>query len=311
MASTNKTTNYELSQFIATDKPAWLGDYNQDMTKIDAGMKDNADDITTLGTTVSGHTTAISGLTTDVSALQTTVSGQTSDISNLQSSVATNTSNIATNAGDIDTLETRCDTIESGLSNQGNAISSLQTDNTTNQTNIATNTSNIASLDSELENFETRFNLTTITTINSISGYSGIMNDAINLTLAQNSDGSVFKVYGTAGAYLNSTVTASLTAVAGLAGYYGIKTTLKLSSAPDEAYLVASAGITRRATTAPAVLSIGEVNFAVDNEGYIYICVSTQSTLQYQAGNAYRNIYFPCVYFNKSFGDEPSPEAND
>lgn len=38
MASTNKTTNYELSQFIGTDKPAWLTDYNSDMGKIDAGV---------------------------------------------------------------------------------------------------------------------------------------------------------------------------------------------------------------------------------------------------------------------------------
>ena len=38
MASTNKTTNYNLSQFIGTDKPAWLADYNQDMSKIDAGV---------------------------------------------------------------------------------------------------------------------------------------------------------------------------------------------------------------------------------------------------------------------------------
>lgn len=38
MASTNKTTNYELSQFLGTDKPAWLTDYNSDMSKIDAGV---------------------------------------------------------------------------------------------------------------------------------------------------------------------------------------------------------------------------------------------------------------------------------
>lgn len=38
MASTNKTTNYNLSQFIGTDKPAWLSDYNGDMGKIDAGI---------------------------------------------------------------------------------------------------------------------------------------------------------------------------------------------------------------------------------------------------------------------------------
>lgn len=38
MSSTNKTTNYELSQFIGSDKPAWLSDYNGDMGKIDAGI---------------------------------------------------------------------------------------------------------------------------------------------------------------------------------------------------------------------------------------------------------------------------------
>lgn len=42
MSSTNKTTNYELSQYIGTDKPTYLGDYNSDMAKIDAQMKLNA-----------------------------------------------------------------------------------------------------------------------------------------------------------------------------------------------------------------------------------------------------------------------------
>lgn len=39
MAHTNQTPNYELSQFLGTDKPAWLVDYNGDMEKIDLGMK--------------------------------------------------------------------------------------------------------------------------------------------------------------------------------------------------------------------------------------------------------------------------------
>ena len=43
MASTNKTTNYQLSQYIGTDKPTYLGDYNGDMQKIDTQMKANAD----------------------------------------------------------------------------------------------------------------------------------------------------------------------------------------------------------------------------------------------------------------------------
>lgn len=47
MSSTNKTTNYELSQFIGTDKPTFLGDYNGDMSKIDTQMKTNATGIAT------------------------------------------------------------------------------------------------------------------------------------------------------------------------------------------------------------------------------------------------------------------------
>lgn len=43
MASTNKTPNYDLDQFIGSDKPTWLGDYNGDMLKIDTQMKANAD----------------------------------------------------------------------------------------------------------------------------------------------------------------------------------------------------------------------------------------------------------------------------
>ena len=43
MAHTNATANYELSQFLGTDKPAWLVDYNGDMQKIDTALKNNAD----------------------------------------------------------------------------------------------------------------------------------------------------------------------------------------------------------------------------------------------------------------------------
>ena len=38
MASTNKTTHYNLSQYIGTDKPTYLVDYNTDMANIDAGI---------------------------------------------------------------------------------------------------------------------------------------------------------------------------------------------------------------------------------------------------------------------------------
>lgn len=40
MAATNETSNLQLSQFVGTDKPDWLTDYNGDMLKIDAAYGD-------------------------------------------------------------------------------------------------------------------------------------------------------------------------------------------------------------------------------------------------------------------------------
>lgn len=45
MTATKHTNNYSLSQFAGTDRPTWLGDYNGDMSKIDAQLKKNADAI--------------------------------------------------------------------------------------------------------------------------------------------------------------------------------------------------------------------------------------------------------------------------
>ena len=83
MSSTNKTTNYELSQFVGSDKPAWLADYNTDMGKIDAGMKANADANTVtdgkadsntskIGTLANLNTTAKTDLVSAVNEVYTT-----------------------------------------------------------------------------------------------------------------------------------------------------------------------------------------------------------------------------------------------
>lgn len=64
MTAANHTENYGLSQFVGTDRPTWLGDYNGDMSRIDARLKRNADDIASAAggalTSVS-HTTDLTG----------------------------------------------------------------------------------------------------------------------------------------------------------------------------------------------------------------------------------------------------------
>ena len=70
MTATNHTENYNLSQFVGTDRPTWLGDYNGDMAKIDAQLKQNADDIASAtGLTSVNHTADLTGNGTSGSPL--------------------------------------------------------------------------------------------------------------------------------------------------------------------------------------------------------------------------------------------------
>lgn len=98
MGATNRTTYYNLSQFIGTDKPAWLQDYNGDMLKIDiainaaklaadaaalaASAAQNTADgavssLTTLSSTVAAHTTAITNLSGAVNTINSLIGNGT------------------------------------------------------------------------------------------------------------------------------------------------------------------------------------------------------------------------------------------
>ena len=77
MTATNHTKNYNLSQFAGSDRPTWLGDYNGDMAKIDAQLKQNADDIASAtedGLTTVAHTADLTGNGTSGSPLGVAVS---------------------------------------------------------------------------------------------------------------------------------------------------------------------------------------------------------------------------------------------
>lgn len=105
MTATNHTNNYNLSQFVGTDRPTWLGDYNGDMTKIDAQLKANADAIeqaTAGGLTSVSHTADLTGNGTSGSPLGVAATiARTSQIPDV-SGFATTTSLTSGLAGKVD-----------------------------------------------------------------------------------------------------------------------------------------------------------------------------------------------------------------
>lgn len=246
MSSTNKTTNYELSQFTQTDKPAWLGDYNLDMSKIDSALHTNAGNI------------------------------------------STNTSNIAINTDDI--------------SANAGAIASLQDD--------------VDDLDGRVDVLEDELNLSQKSTYDGTAigeGWSG------SVSLAQNTSGTFYKMYGTVG-YRNDLTTSVIlnkTLIPGLLvnnqPWYGIKTSLKTNKNPQEAYVVDGGGMLaiRYNTPTPTVISdIQPVSFAVGTDGFIYIWAGDTQTFTVYPSRSYRSTYYAALYVNKNFGDTPTPSES-
>ena len=94
MSSTNKTPNYNLSQYVGTDKPTYLGDYNGDMLKIDSQMKENADAVTTAESNAGEALAKATQAQNDVDSVETRVSSAENDITQLQNTVTSQGQNI-------------------------------------------------------------------------------------------------------------------------------------------------------------------------------------------------------------------------
>lgn len=106
MSSTNKTTNYNLSQYIGTDKPTYLGDYNSDMLKIDTQLKANADSATSAASAAGAAQAVASDASKNVQNLNNSVTANSADIAGLKTKNAQqdasiqNASNTASSALD-------------------------------------------------------------------------------------------------------------------------------------------------------------------------------------------------------------------
>ena len=134
-ASTNKTANYDLPQFVGTDKPTWLGDINEAMADIDAGMHANATNISNMASDVaSASATAsqasqdVAGLTSTVNTLSTNVSAVTTTANNAQQTAtsALNTANTAN--GKADTNASAITSIQSDITSINSDITSIEND---------------------------------------------------------------------------------------------------------------------------------------------------------------------------------------
>lgn len=115
MAHTNNTDNYNLPQWIGTDKPTFLGDFNGAFAAIDAQMKVNADGIVSADDKAENATTLANDAQDDVDALTLRVATAESDID-------TNSARISVHDTDINNITQSIATINTALNNKQNTV---------------------------------------------------------------------------------------------------------------------------------------------------------------------------------------------
>ena len=112
MSSTNKTTHYELSQYVSSDKPSYLGDYNSDMLKIDTG--------------INAAKTAADTAQTDATAAGTAATNAQSTANTAVTNAATAQSGVNTNATNIGILANLNTTAKTSLVAAVNEVNSKE-----------------------------------------------------------------------------------------------------------------------------------------------------------------------------------------
>lgn len=284
---TNSTPNYELPQFVGTDKPQWLTDINQGFLTIDTAIH-NAYALASLTSTNLGD---ISDLTTTVKTdVVSAVNEINGGLGNLSSTVASHTTAIGNNTTAIGNLAD-LDTVDKGdLVGAINEVDLIATNNATHIGNL-TNLDTVTKTDlvNAINEVVNKFNINNFIEFDmtqaTFSGGSYISGSG-NLRLATNSDYSILKIYGKT----EFTPTAYVTSIT-------FNNVIPASYRPSS-----------RIAVEGLVTVLNESNLISQSNGVVYF--ETDGSIVVQVASTTNSLrtgitLAPCVIFLKDFGDTP------
>lgn len=180
MAHTNSTANYELSQFVANDKPTFLGDYNGDMAKIDAAIKAADNKAGAADTTAESAAALATSASTTATEAATDAATATAT-----ATTALNTANNATTtAQNANTAAQSASTTASAAATKADAA----------KAEAEAATAAVALKPSYDETFARMFSMTSSEV--TVTPETGITVSQNTLRVAKNADNSLGKIYG-------------------------------------------------------------------------------------------------------------------
>ena len=155
MSATNLTKNLKLPQFLASDKPSWLGDVNGAMLNIDNGYGKMSGDISKANDTASSAKSQSDANTQTLVNVNSELESQGNRITALEAGGGTEQleQRVNTLSTDVESLQTRADTFEEEIAENGKKITALSGRVTTLETTTKTNSDNITSLQTQTSGF--------------------------------------------------------------------------------------------------------------------------------------------------------------
>lgn len=153
MSATNLTKNLKLPQFVASDKPSWLGDFNGAMLKIDNSYGTLSGDISKANDTASSAKSQSDANTQTLTNVNSELENQGNRITALEAGGGTEQleQRVNTLSSDVESLQTRTDTFEEEIAENGKSITALKGRVDTLEPKVKTNADNITSLQTTTE----------------------------------------------------------------------------------------------------------------------------------------------------------------
>lgn len=155
MSATNLTRNLKLPQFVASDKPSWLGDVNGAMKNIDDGIGVIKGDITKASNTASSAKSQSDANTVTLGNVNTELTNIGNRVTALEAGGSTENleQRVNTLGTDVEALKTKADTFEENIAQNGTKVTNLTNRVTDVERKAKTNSDNITSLQSKTNGF--------------------------------------------------------------------------------------------------------------------------------------------------------------
>lgn len=286
MSHTNETPNYKLPLFVDNDVPSWLGDFNEAMNELDAGMGDIKNSNVAQNVAITNLQSIVNGQVTDITNLKSTTADQTAAIAELHEGLDTAETDLAGKAP-INHASTGTGYGVGDATNYGHVKLSDSGTIYTAANGFAATPQGVVAILTDFFTFEEV----------TVAIPSGVSDGYSNLGCVVSKNKKLFKFYGILRTSSGNEPGRSL--IPGSNSRYGCKITNGANISTNKYIEIVTGGINCNGSlTNENVLTTA---IAVGTDGEIYVHITDSAT--YDMTNHGIFTYPACIYIAANFGD--------